>query len=399
MKLRLTLLLLFCSVALAGQGTDVAQPDTLQPTVADTLMPLAADTLAADTLAADTLAADTVASALKRKGFFARLIETFDATDPAYIEPNYFNYAAMLQNTNFYQSYNLRAQNDNGDVQRISLSPAATFRVGPYFGWRWLFLGYTFDVSRPQRAGQAVQFNVSLYSARLGVDMVYVKNKSNFSITSVRGFEGVHSWQVKDADVSGMSTYNLSLNLYYVFNHRRFSYPAAYSQSTVQRRSAGSFLLGLRYDQTRCAFDYTTLPDLLTEDDRLFEGFKGISFDNRNYSVSFGYAYNWVPLRNVLVSASVMPSLGYRLQKGERFELDRHRVWTNVKNLNIDFVNRAAVVWNTGRLFAGASVVNYLYNYRSGKFGVTNALTYFNVYVGVNFQRRKEYRTPGKSKW
>lgn len=343
---------------------------------------------------------DTIALTQKRPSFFARLIEAFTATDSNYIAPNYYNYAFMLQNTNFYQSYNLRAINTETDeVQRISLSPATKFRVGPYFGWRWLFLGYTFDVARPSHVGKSSQFNLSLYSSRIGVDLVYVKNKANFHFNDISGFEGVNDNALRGTTFGGLDTYNLSINLYYVFNSRHFSYPAAYSQSTVQRKNAGSFLLGLRYDQSRCDFDYNALPPILTENELAFDGFKGAAYNHRNYSISFGYAYNFVPLRNVLISASVMPSLGYRLQKGEHFAFDHHSVWTNVKNFNIDFINRAAIVWNNGRLFCGGSIVNYLYNYRSGQFGVTNSLTYFNVYAGVNFLRRKEYRTAGKSKW
>ena len=35
----------------------------------------------------------------------------------------------------------------------------------------------------------------------------------------------------------------LNVNAYYAFDSSRFSYPAAFSQSYIQRRSAGSFLL------------------------------------------------------------------------------------------------------------------------------------------------------------
>ena len=34
---------------------------------------------------------------------------------------------------------------------------------------------------------------------------------------------------------------------YYIFNHRRFSYSAAFTQSYIQRRSAGSWLAGFSY--------------------------------------------------------------------------------------------------------------------------------------------------------
>ena len=46
------------------------------------------------------------------------------------------------------------------------------------------------------------------------------------------------------------------LNLYYIFNNRRFSYPAAFSQSTNQRRSAGSFIIGFSVSAHNLDFDH-----------------------------------------------------------------------------------------------------------------------------------------------
>ena len=40
----------------------------------------------------------------------------------------------------------------------------------------------------------------------------------------------------------------LNVNLYYAFNSKRFSFPAAFSQSYLQRRSAGSFMVGASFD-------------------------------------------------------------------------------------------------------------------------------------------------------
>ena len=45
-------------------------------------------------------------------------------------------------------------------------------------------------------------------------------------------------------------------NIYYIFNHRRFSYPAAFSQSTTQRKSAGSPLIGIGYTKHTLKFDW-----------------------------------------------------------------------------------------------------------------------------------------------
>ena len=39
----------------------------------------------------------------------------------------------------------------------------------------------------------------------------------------------------------------LTLNAYYAFNGRRFSYPAVFSQSWMQKRSCGSLMLGASF--------------------------------------------------------------------------------------------------------------------------------------------------------
>lgn len=329
--------------------------------------------------------------------------ENFDNTDDNWIEPNLYNYQFTLQNTNFFQQYHIRARSE-GDEQRITFKPDGALRVGPYFGWRWLVFGYTFDVSRPGRAGKQSEMNLSLYSSRVGIDFVYVRNHGNFTIDAVSGFDPVKSHDVKGLEFDGLSASTLTLNAYYVFNHKHFSYPAAFSQSTVQRRSSGSWMLGLRYENQESHFDHTKLPLALRGDDdsRIIEPLRSTGYNYRNYNISVGYGYNWVFARNMLFAVSVMPSAGYRLSKGERLgslEDGTKKVWMDVKNLNLDMVSRLGLVWNTSRSYAGVSFINYLFNYRNNNFNVTNTIFYLNIYAGINFWKKEKHRKEGERKW
>lgn len=98
---------------------------------------------------------------------------------------------------------------------------------------------------------------------------------------------------------------SLYLNGYYVFNGRRYSQAAAYNQSVIQRRSAGSFLLG--------ATLYLAGMDL--SDDKnsslilLSSGVGRIVIHQGNIGV--GYGYNWVPFRGFVVNAMAMPTLSF----------------------------------------------------------------------------------------
>lgn len=331
----------------------------------------------------------------KKANIFARFIKSFDEYDTTYISPNYYNFTAMMQNTNFYQVYRLQATNKAGHSQALHMAPSPSFKVGPYIGWRWIFLGYTFDVGNPRSATQTTEFNLSLYSSLLGCDLVYIRNTGDFSIRKAAGFGGQADSRAKGMEFAGLDTYTTSLNAYYVFNHRHFSYPAGFAQSTVQRKSCGSWIMGFRFDKQRTKFDHTRLPGFLigTEpgaETPLMDEMKISKLDYFNVSVSGGYAYNWVFARNFLFSVSLTPSIGVKKMKGER--LSGKEFWSNIKNFNFDFISRAGLVWNNTRWFAGASFVGHLYDYRRDRISLSNSINYFNVYAGFNFHRKKQYR-------
>lgn len=335
----------------------------------------------------------------KKKGnFIYRFFKKMDDYDPMYISPNYYNYTAMLQNTNFYQQYRLSAKNEEGSKQVLNFSPAPALKIGPYVGWRWIFLGYTFDISRPQSAGKSTEFSLSLYSSMLGCDMVYIKNTGNFTMRNIHGFDDIKNDQFKGRTFKGLDTYTFSLNTYYVCNHRKFSYPAAYAQSTVQRKSCGSWILGFRYDRQKIKFDHTKLPEEMVGNQnttgKIIDELKWKKIDYYNYSISAGYAYNWVFAKNFLLAISCTPAIGFKKAKGERIQGEEFLL--NIRNLSFDFISRAGIVWNNTHWFAGASFINHLYDYRRDKITLTNSVNYLNIYVGFNFHRKRQYRQDKK---
>lgn len=329
---------------------------------------------------------------VKRAGnIFYRFIKNFDSYDTTYISPNYYNFTAMAQNTNFFQSYKIQGTDkESGKTQSISTRPQPSVKVGPYFGWRWIFLGYTFDVSHPQSLGKSTEFDFSLYSSMLGCDFVYIRNKGNFTLNKTYGFDGVERRAFKGTHFSGLEAYTLSFSAYYVFNYKRFSYPAAYNQSTVQRKSCGSFITGFGYSKQHINFDYTKLPTALTGtegDEKIIDGLKFSNINYDYYYLNAGYAYNWVFARNFLFGISCTPSVGLRKAKGEK--LKGNEVLVDLKNFSCDCVSRLGIVWNNTHWFAGASFVSHLYLYRNSNLTLTNSVNFANIYAGFFFNRKK----------
>ena len=324
------------------------------------------------------------------RGFLQRIT----SVDTNFIQPNHYHACAMLLGEKRFSTYTLRAHNAEGDEQELSFSPNVPFRVGPYMGFSLLFLGYTFDVGAKRSSISRSSLYLSLYTQFVGIDFFYEADGNNYQLKKLKGFDNIDFNQLQDLSFSGMSTYFMNLHIYYLFNHQHFSYPAAYSQSTVQKRSTGGFILGFDYTHEKINFDYTLLPKQLLQDsqgrEQLLEEMKVGNVYYRDYSVSAGYGYNWVFKKNFLINLTLTPTLGYNFSKGEKFNVQEKLF--DLDALKFDFISRASLVWNNSRYFAGIAVVSHTYSYKKPTFSINNSLITTSAYIGFNFLKKKKYK-------
>ena len=328
----------------------------------------------------------------KGGGFF----QYFNEIDTSYIEPQKYNFAFMLQNTNTYEVYRLSSSKE----QSITFAPEATVRIGPYFGWRWIFSGYTLDIKHldfwNKNNNPRQEYDLSLYSSMLGLDIYYRKTGNDYKIRQLYLGKDINTDAIRGTDFGGLTSTIKGFNLYYIFNHRRFSYPAAFSQSTIQRRSAGSPLLGIGYTQHSLDVNWGELNKVISnrlgslvpanpiDSTLMFSEVKYI-----DVSISGGYAYNWVFARNWLLAGSLSLALAYKHSAGD--VLHRSFSFSDFKfnNINVDGIGRFGLVWNNSRWYAGTSTILHAYNYRRHNFSTNNFFGSINVYAGFNFGRKK----------
>lgn len=90
---------------------------------------------------ADSLATDSVVGKEKRKSWFTRMVQwiDFNNPDPRYITPNLYNFTFMLNTTSSYEHYRIASSSEK--EQSLTFVPTPSWRIGAYFGWRWIFLG------------------------------------------------------------------------------------------------------------------------------------------------------------------------------------------------------------------------------------------------------------------
>lgn len=337
----------------------------------------------------DSIQEDSVTT--PKPSAFKRAIKkfmNFSDFDTLYISPNRYNYALMATYFSNFEYYSVTSEFPQ--PQKLSFSPNPHNKIGLYFGWRWIFLGWSVDIDdiyrKTNRKNKGTEFDLSLYSSKLGVDIFYRRTGNNYKIHKIRGFYDEIPSDYSE-DFSGLKVDIKGLNLYYIFNNRKFSYPAAFSQSTNQRRNAGTFIAGFSISKHNLDFDYQQLPAYIQE--RMNPGMKVNKIKYTNANISFGYAYNWVFARNCLACLSLTPAIAYKASDVDA-ETQEGKAWYS--KFNLDFLLRAGVVYNNGKYFVGTSFVGKNYNYHRNNFSLDNGFGTLQVYVGFNFHLRKEYR-------
>ncbi len=343
--------------------------------------------------AADSTSLSDLQPVSRRKGLRG-FLQSITEVDTNYIAPNRYHACAMLLGEKRYSFYSLSARDADGNKQELRFSPDMPFRAGPYVGFSLLFLGYTFNIGAKGSSLDRSSIYLSLYSQFVGIDYYYEADANNYRLKSVKGFGNDVADRINDVSFSGMSTYFMNLHIYYLFNNKHFSYPAAYSQSTVQKRSTGGFILGFNYTHENVKFDYTKLPPALLHDENgnplLLDELKVGAVHYRDYSISAGYGYNWVFGKNLLANFTFSPTFGYNFSKGEKFNASEKLF--DLDALNFDLITRASVVWNNSRYFAGVSFVGHTYTYKKPMFSIRNSLMTLSFYTGFNFLKKKKYR-------
>ena len=186
---------------------------------------------------------------------------------------------------------------------KLCFEPPIASSVGFWVGYRGT--GFAYSKSLTKNAGRYYSFSST--GAKYGFNFRLRRFKTEDAKFSAKDYkDGQLDGEPYDTAFSMPSAVwirSVYVNGYYVFNGRRYSQAAAYNQSVIQRRSAGSLLLGATWYQS--SFDYS---DIANGFFMIFgDGISRIKVHQANIGV--GYGYNWVPLRGLVVNAMAMPTI------------------------------------------------------------------------------------------
>jgi len=340
----LILLLILYAGAYAKKKT-VAKGDMVTAVAPDSVSTMRADSAAVT----DSVPPKKAKVFFKKVGVFADEWFSRDIDTAYLVLPKYrFRLAINSEFGSVHTYMNADKIPYYGDA-KVRFHSNVTPKLGLLIGFRNLQLGYAMDLFKGYS-----NFSLSLCQNAFGFEVL--RRKTFYAHGYIDASEVEGRTELESGDI-GVTT--LFVDAYIVFNRKRFSMPAAFKQSYIQRKSAGSVLAYLN-------FLYT---DMWLENEKFANMTGGVkSMELYQVAIGLGYGYNFTPNRGkVLIHLSAVPQLVFfnrMLTTGDsRLFLDEDQFGFNlifsrkVKPSSPVYVTgtvRTAVVWNINDRFSVA---------------------------------------------
>ena len=195
-------------------------------------------------------------------------------------------------------------------ISSYRLSEGLCKKIGLEVGYGNVGFGYGLEVG-PRSAAKKSSFAFNIVGKSWGVRLNYFKITNQFVSALSMWNEDTEIYPYHEFVSDEMAALrSFTLDGYYVFNNKRFAYPAAYKMGLVQRRTAGSWMLTARYMQG----------DLYNSHEAAMDSYNLLDcFATVQASVGGGYSVNFVPwhrdpagprdegLRNLTINLTAMP--------------------------------------------------------------------------------------------
>ncbi len=262
---------------------------------------------------------------------------TFNTYDTTYVYSIPYKWKVMGKVRTTFDTYHFSSREDDFPVMVFNAEPrtSAGFRVS----FMAVGLEYMPDFDN-LLSGQAIDHRLTRFSftcSRVFLDLYYNKTTGQSRINRFGDYEDGDFIRLK---FQGLTSKTLGLDVFYVFNHKKYAHAAAYCYSKKQLRSAGSFILGFQYTNQKLDLDFTQIPYQLRD----YNPWPNLYFQRHHYdyAINIGYAYNWVFHRNWVFNITAIPSLGLNHTVEDSVDGAGNRLAINVRG-------RFALVRNAGK--------------------------------------------------
>jgi hypothetical protein len=241
----------------------------------------------------------------------------------------------------------------------LTFKPNDVFNQGIKIQHKWFGLGIGFSPKKLQddKRGSTDELDLHLYvySKRQYLDAYFISYKG-FYLENFKQNDTLKKYYNSFPLMPDLSIITTGLTYLHLFNHQKFSLRASFTQNEIQRKSAGSFVLGSSLNYMRMENSGNIIPKELRSIALADQQFVQVSF----YDISIlpGYAHTFVYKRFYL---TLVPMLGVALQY-QNFSTVDERNPTRVSN-GFRSLSKVSIGYNSDRFFCALTGTNDTYNY------------------------------------
>ena len=211
-----------------------------------------------------------------------------------------------------------------GDIMNSKLRADMKGTVSVEFDYYDLALELALNPTSFSGRNHDFEINFNFYPRRFILDLSYQK------AMTAAGYIDYNNQSV-DVERGWLSTKMLTIDAYYTFNNKRFSYDAPFYQFYEQKKSAGSLMAGISY-QGGSISTTSEAPDNIPQS----------SFKAQHIGIGCGYAYNIVAGKKWLIHLSTIPNL--MVWSGNKIEMNGQEIKTETKFPTVMMNSRLGVV-------------------------------------------------------
>lgn len=265
---------------------------------------------------------------------------------------------------------------------RIILKPNGNTGLGVGFNYKFLGLALSYGLPKSQSSvdkyGRTNSFDiqVSIFAKRIGMDAYFQAYKGYYMSNPQDHVDWDEPYYPQISDLRILS---YGANAFYMFNHKHFSYKAAYVRNVVQKKSAGSFSAGLFFYQDLVKSASGFIPEEVS--DSVWSEFDLTGFNAFSIGLSAGYQYTFVIKGNFFINLQATPGLGYRRLSGSR----QSGAIEAVNQLAGHALFRLALGYEFKHFYLGATGSTILRSFKYRDYEVDLGTEQFRVMIGKRF--------------
>lgn len=296
---------------------------------------------------------------------------TFNSYDEDYVVGTGRRWKARITNENWVDSHAMDFKRD----MSMRFMSNITSTLGAYLQYMAVSIGYSLDMSNiiGNEPSNHKKLSLGFNCARFNIEAYYQENTGG---SYIRKFGKYNNGRLFKMEFPGLSFYQYGIDGYYFFNNRKYSQGAAYNFSKIQKKSAGSAMIGFSFTSVNNSLDFSTLPQELLPYFNLNRDF--YRFHYKSYCLLGGYGYNFVIGRHSLVNVTVMPRFGAAHCYEDSID---GASWL----MSMGFIGKSSYTYNLNDFFicVAASIDGHWY--KKGPYSLFTSVENVSASVGVRF--------------